>query len=88
MLSRERGERRGGLLRREEGILEPKEVKENQRGKKKDFLRENLEKGVDLGLGILDFLKKSRAILHSKELNINPPSLRAKLGASKGVYNK
>ena len=34
-------------------------------------------------LGILNFLKKSRAILHSKELNINQSSLRAKLGALK-----
>ena len=34
-------------------------------------------------LGELDFLKRNRLILHSKELNINPPSLRAKLGALK-----
>ena len=32
-------------------------------------------------LGELDFLKRSRLILHSKELNINKSSLRAKLGA-------
>ena len=39
-------------------------------------------------LGELDFLKRSRLILHSKELNINPSSLGAKLGASKGYLQQ
>ena len=34
------------------------------------------------------FFEESRVILHSKELNINQSSVRAKLGASKGAYNQ
>ena len=48
-LSRGRGERKRGLfLGRGDS-----RAKKNQRGKKRDFLRENLEKGVDFRLGIL-----------------------------------
>ena len=61
-------------------ILEPKErrkIRERGEGvlKLKGFRREGFR------LGELDFLKRSRLILYSKELNINPSSLKAKLGA-------
>ena len=53
--------------------------KTREREKEKDLLRENLERGW-IKLWILDSLKRSRATLHSKELNINPSPVRAKLG--------
>ena len=54
-----------------------KKIREKERGvlERKGLRREGFR------LGELDFLKRSRLILHSKELNINPSSLRAKLGA-------
>ena len=81
-----KGEERG----KEEGevVLElKKQTKKNQRERRGRFWREKLEKG---GFKLKNswFLEESRVILHSKELNINPSSLRAKLGASSGVYNK
>ena len=79
-LSRGRGERKGVSNSKEDfGESWSWEERRKERG----FLRENLEKGGGFRLGELDFLKRSRLILHSKELNINPPSLRAKLGALK-----
>ena len=52
--------------------------KKKKKSKKKE--RKSFRRG-GFRFGILDFLKKSRAILHLKELNINQSSFRAKLGA-------
>ena len=67
-----------------------REVGHSKWSKKKEGRSERKERGVlerkglrreGSRLGELDFLKRSRLILHSKKLNINPSSLRAKLGA-------
>ena len=47
-----------------------KKKKKSERKERKVLERKSLRRG-GFRLGILDFLKKSRAILYSKELNIN-----------------
>ena len=83
---KERVRKKGGSdFWKRKGLRNP--GKEDQREERGKFLREILRR-VRFRLEILDFLKRSRVILHSKELNINQSSLRVKLGASKGIYNK
>ena len=85
-------ERRGLSVKREREEREDEEVGHSKDFEAKRKLRKIREKkgGVlerkglrrkGFRLGELDFLKRSRLILHLKELNINPPSPRAKLGA-------
>ena len=62
-------------------ILELKESQGRSERKEGGVLERKGLRREGFRLGELDFLKRSRLILHSKELNINPSSLRAKLGA-------
>ena len=85
MLKRKRGERKEGT-RGEVGHskeLEPKRKRRRTERREGGVLERKGLRREGSRLGELDFLKRSRLILHSKEFYFNPSSLRAKLGALK-----